>query len=340
MCSPISQYRKLVATSLSSNFRHATEIVSAAFPDKLKPTELLVKNYYVGINASDINFTAGRYKPDVQVPFDCGFEALGEIIAIGSNIKHFAVGNYVVTQSYGAFSEFQIVSSRSAKKVPSMKKEFLPLDLSGTTASIALAEVLKPVKGEVALVTAASGGTGHFAVQLLKKVYGCSVIGVTSSSLKKSFLNDIGCDDVIVEGSEPIGTALRRLSPTGVNISYESVGGRTLDAVVNNISLRGRILSVGSISGYSDGSSWRYAGVGEVPIHTRLLSKSATLHTFFLPHFIKHTNSHFSNMCQLYTQGIIKSFVDPKTFKGLESVSDAVDYMYQRKNVGKIVVEI
>ncbi|KEG10095.1 oxidoreductase [Trypanosoma grayi] len=340
MAAPPAMSRRIVATRLSASFRDATEIRLGPVPAVFKPTEVLVKNRFVGVNASDINFTAGRYKPDVNPPFDCGFEALGEVVAVGSNVKDFFVGEAVVTQSYGAFAEYQTVPSRQAKKVPSLKKEWLPLDLSGTTASISLGEVAKPQVGEVAIVTAASGGTGQFAVQLLKKVYRCFVIGVTSSPTKEAFLKELGCDSVIVDQRESVDEGIKRIAPTGVNLAYESVGGEMFESIVKNIALRGRILSIGSISGYNDGSSWIQRASNYTPIQTRLLSKSATLHAFFLPHFGKYARRHFSTLCEHYESGLIKSSVDPFPFKGLEAVPDAVDYMYARRNKGKIIVEI
>ncbi|ESL08936.1 oxidoreductase [Trypanosoma rangeli SC58] len=335
-----SSCEKILATGLSSRFRNVVEIRAVPLPVVAKPTEILVKNLFVGINASDINFTAGRYKPDVKPPFECGFEALGEVLATGEKVKGFALGDIVVTQAYGAFAEYQVVSSRQAKKVPSRKKEWLPLDLSGTTASISLEEIAKPLSGEVAIVTAASGGTGQFAVQLLKKVYHCRVIGVTSSVNKEIFLKELGCDYVIVQERETIAEGIKRISPTGVNLAYESVGGETFESIVQNLSLRGRILSIGGISGYSDGSTWRKRSSTYTPLQTRLLSKSATLHTFFLPHYSKYASRHFATLCDLHSSGIIKSCIDPFVFKGLKSVPDAIDYMYSRKNQGKIVVEL
>ncbi|RNF05962.1 oxidoreductase [Trypanosoma rangeli] len=331
---------RIVATGLSSDFRKVAEILSAPLPAAVRPTEIFVKNLFVGINASDINFTAGRYRPDAKPPFECGFEALGEVLATGEKVKGFTVGDVVVTQAYGAFAEYQVVSSRQAKKVPSRKKEWLPLDLSGTTASISLEEIAKPLPGEVAIVTAASGGTGQFAVQLLKKVYHCRVIGVTSSVAKEIFLKELGCDCVIVQERETIAEGIKRISPTGVNLAYESVGGETFESIVQNLSLRGRILSIGGISGYSDGSTWMKRSSTDTPLQTRLLSKSATLHTFFLPHYSKYASRHFATLCDLYSSGIIKSCIDPFVFKGLRSVPDAIDYMYSRKNQGKIVVEL
>lgn len=66
--------RKIVCKKLSTNFRECTEIVSFT-PRALKSGEVLVQVKYVGINASDINYTNGAYLPGVQPPFDCGFEA-------------------------------------------------------------------------------------------------------------------------------------------------------------------------------------------------------------------------------------------------------------------------
>lgn len=53
-------YRKLSVVKLSADFREATRVVTSPVP---QPTgdELLVKVAYAGINASDINFTAGKY---------------------------------------------------------------------------------------------------------------------------------------------------------------------------------------------------------------------------------------------------------------------------------------
>lgn len=70
----MAQSRKIVCKKLSTNFRECTEIVRFT-PPALKNGEVRVAVKYVGINASDINYTNGAYLPGVQPPFDCGFEA-------------------------------------------------------------------------------------------------------------------------------------------------------------------------------------------------------------------------------------------------------------------------
>lgn len=336
----VATYRKIVVHTLSVDIRKATKLITVPFPTSLRPTELVVKNKYVGINASDINFTAGIYQPDVQVPFDCGFEAMGEVVGVGSGVKDIKVGDVVITESFGSFAEYQVVPRRHAYKAPTMECKWLPLALSGVTASIAIEEVIKPQKGERAVVTAAAGGTGQFAAQLLQKVYGCPVVGVCSTAAKGEFLEKkLGCHAAILSGSTPgqISEGIRNVFPQGVHIAYESVGGTTLDDVVDSLTLRGRILSIGSISCYQNGS---LEEVQQKPLPLRLLAKSASLSAFFLPHYTKYVPRHLDKLFKLVESEKISSVIDPNRFRGLTSIYDAVDLMYSRKNCGKIVVEL
>ena len=55
-------FKKLVCTSLSQRFREAVEFKTVQLTAAdLAPNDILIKNRFVGINASDINFTAGYY---------------------------------------------------------------------------------------------------------------------------------------------------------------------------------------------------------------------------------------------------------------------------------------
>lgn len=65
--------RKVIATRMSQKFRDVVTITEVPTP-KPGDGQILVKNRFVGINASDINFTAGRYDPNAKFPLDVGFE--------------------------------------------------------------------------------------------------------------------------------------------------------------------------------------------------------------------------------------------------------------------------
>ncbi len=80
----------------------------------------------------------------------------------------FRVGDAVATMTYDGFGEFALTPAKVALRVPRASSDIVALLTSGLTASIALSEAARLREGETVLVTAASGGTGQFAVQLAK----------------------------------------------------------------------------------------------------------------------------------------------------------------------------
>jgi len=177
----------------------------------LKSREVLIKNSFVGINASDVNFTAGKYFP-IKPPFDLGFEAIGTIEAKGEQVQRLKVGDSVVFSKFGAFAEYIAVDERNCYSLPSLSPKFLPLMVSGLTASISLDQVGQMKSGETVLVTAAAGGTGLFAVQLAK-LAGNHVIGTVSSDNKATILKELGCDRVINYRTENLNDVLKKRIP-------------------------------------------------------------------------------------------------------------------------------
>ncbi|ETW00414.1 hypothetical protein H310_07051 [Aphanomyces invadans] len=333
-------FRKIVCTKLSTDFRGATEIVTVPRASlKVTPGTVLIKNVVVGINASDINYTNGKYNPGVQPPFDCGFEGVGHVEEVGAGVKHLKKGDAVVYSMYGAFSEYVVVPIKLAAKVPVATAEILPLNVCGLTASIALDTVGEMKTGETVLVTAAAGATGQFAVQLAK-LAGNTVIGTCSSPEKQEYLKSIGCDRAIDYTKEDVGTVLAKEFPRGVDLVFESVGGSIFETCMNNLAKHGRLVVIGSISGYADSSSWS-GGSTSSPFASTLLSKSASVRGFFLNHFIKtHGTTHARKLATLVRHGLLNSGVDPAKFSGLDSVADAIEYLYARKNIGKLVVHL
>jgi NADPH-dependent curcumin reductase CurA len=334
------RFRKLVVTKLSRNFRDATELSMEALPAMIKPTEVMVENSVVGVNASDINFTAGSYRPSVKPPFDCGFEAMGTVIAIGEAVRTFQLGDKVMSSQFGGFSEIQVVSMRKLRHVKALNPAYMPLEVSATTASIALEQVALPQRGETALVTAGAGGTGHFAVQILKRRYGCHVVATCSSPAKKAFLESLGCDRVIDYKAENVRDVLSKEYPRGVNVVYESVGGDMFQTALDHLATKGRLVVIGSMSGYHDGSSWSEAQTFAQPIGSTLLSKSASVRGFFLPHYQKLVPEHLDKLVALVDDGKLVSAVDPRRFHGIDRVPDAVEHLLSGQTFGKVVVHL
>ena len=305
--------------------------------------QILVQNRFVGINASDINFSAGRYDPSHQPPLDCGFEGVGTVVAAGEKSGH-RVGQAVLYMYNGAFSEYITLPGKIAGPVPAAKAEFVPFMVSGLTAALALDKVGEIKPGQTVLVTAAAGGTGQFAVQWAKNA-GCHVIGTCSSPEKVEFLKSIGCDRAVNYKTENLRNVLKKEYPNGMDVVYESIGGDMFNTAVDRLALHGRVIIIGYISGYESA-----AGINKDPkivtLPPKLLAKSASVRGFLLFHYAKNYGEYLAKLTQLFMEGKIKSTTDNGVhaasgpFQGLDSIANGVDYLYSGKSVGKIVVEM
>mmetsp|Transcript_33517 Transcript_33517/g.79290 ORF Transcript_33517/g.79290 Transcript_33517/m.79290 type:complete len:348 (+) Transcript_33517:116-1159(+) len=338
-------YRKIVCEKLGTNFREVTRIVSSKLSLAPATGHVLVRNEYLGINASDINFTNGTYLPGVQPPFDTGFEAVGKVVGVGEGVSHLKVGQPVCYSAFGAFAEYKEVDARGTIPVAKSTPEPLTLLVSGLTASIALEKVGELTGKETVLVTAAAGATGSFAVQLAK-LKGCHVIGTCSSDDKCEALRKLGVDRPINYKKEPLFKTLRAEYPKGVDVVYESVGGEIFDAALNNMAVRGKLIVIGFTSGYQDGSGWgTQTGVASgkkapTPLPAKILAKSLSLRGFFLNDYAREWKPHMGTLMQLIGEGKLQALTDSTPFTGLEGVADAIEYMYSGKNTGKIIVRL
>jgi NADPH-dependent curcumin reductase CurA len=265
--------------------------------------------------------------------------AVGKVIQIGSSVKGFKIGDAIVSTTYNAFGDYIVISSKQAIKVPSTSPQAIPIFVSGLTASIALEQAGRIKKGETVLVTAAAGATGLFAVQLAK-LAGCHVIGTCSSDEKCDYLLSLGVDRAINYTKVDLYKTLKSEYPKGIDVVYESVGGETFNVCVDNLAVKGRLIVIGFISGYKDGSGWTKEVVSKTPLPVKLLGKSTSVVGFFLNNYTSEWGRHMQQIQSLYMEGKLKIEVDKTKFYGLESVADAIDHLLSGKNIGKVTVSL
>ncbi|XP_022149218.1 prostaglandin reductase-3 [Momordica charantia] len=334
-------FEKVVVHTLSHNFRGATSIVRTPLRLPIKPDHVLVKIIYAGVNASDVNFSSGHYFSDSNkdlrslLPLNAGFEGVGIIAAVGDSVTHLKVGTPAAMMTFGSYAEFVTVHSKHILPVPRPDPEVVAMLTSGLTASIALEKAGQMESGKVVLVTAAAGGTGQFAVQLAK-LSGNKVVATCGGKEKAMLLKELGVDRVIDYRSEDIKTVLKTEYPKGVDIIYESVGGDMFNLCLNALAIYGRLIVIGMISQYQGEHGWEpsnYPGLCE-----KILKKSQTVAGFFLIQYSRLWQQHLDTLFDLFSSGKLKVSVDPKTFFGVQSVADAVEYLHSGKSVGKVVV--
>ena len=137
----------------------------------------------------------------------------------------------------------------------------------GLTAYFGLLDVGKPKAGQTLVVSAAAGAVGSLVGQI-GKIKGCRVVGIAGSEEKCCWMrNELGFDAVINHRIENIPEAFRRHCPDGIDIYFDNVGGKMLEAALDHLALHARIVACGMISQYNGTEVHAPANLGRLIIY-------------------------------------------------------------------------
>ncbi|XP_002529812.2 NADP-dependent alkenal double bond reductase P2 isoform X1 [Ricinus communis] len=207
------------------------------------------------------------------------------------------------------------------------------LGMPGMTAYFGFYDVCFPNKGDRVYISAASGAVGQLVGQFAK-LSGCYVVGSAGSKEKVELLkNKFGLDDAFNYKEEPDwDAALKRYFPEGIDIYFENVGGKMLDAVLLNMRIHGRIAVCGMISQYN---LEKPEGVHNLMtiVYKRVLIKG-----FVVTDYFNQYSKFLDFVLPLIREGKITYVED--IAEGLESAPAALVGLFSGRNVGKQVVAV
>ncbi|MGB2675748.1 MAG: NADP-dependent oxidoreductase [Candidatus Acidiferrum sp.] len=225
---------------------------------------------------------------------------------------------------------------RSFQKLPSIPflsdTNFLGLlGINGLTAYFGLLEIGKPQSGETLVVSAAAGATGSIAGQI-GKIHGCRVVGIAGSDDKCKWIKDeLGFDAAINYKHPDWKQQLASSTPNGIDIDFENVGGEIMQAVLNRMNLHGRVILCGLISGYTREDP-AMASFGQV------LMKRLRVEGFII---LDYASRFMDAAKQLGMWKMMGKLKDRQTIvKGLEKAPEAINMLFEGKNIGKLIVEL
>lgn len=245
-------FKRLVADRVADSFRAAARVEEAPLAEllgALGPGEVLVRVAFAGVNGGCETFRArGEHAfrgNRARERFALGAEGAGTVAALGEGVTSLSVGDAVAVNGAAAFAEFVVAKAPMCTRVPAATPEAVALVLSAVTACCALEATARAAPGQTVAVTAAAGGTGHFAVQLAK-LAGCRVVAVTGSPGKVARLEaELGADAVVcAAGEADLAAAVMRAAPGGVDVVYEGVGGAVGAALLGCLAPGGKLLQV------------------------------------------------------------------------------------------------
>jgi 2-desacetyl-2-hydroxyethyl bacteriochlorophyllide A dehydrogenase len=203
------------AAQYSENGDVATTLTIAEVPVRApEANEVVVKVAYAAINPVDGKVAMGYLKGGgwaMPFPFTPGYDFAGSIVAAGTDVSGFAVGDDVFAVNWGlgkhdddssvsvggAFAEFITIPAGRISKVPAGldTKSAAALSLVATTAHQALFRELGTVAGTKILILGGAGAVGTVAVQLAK-AKGAYVV-TTASPRTAEYVGKLGADRII-----------------------------------------------------------------------------------------------------------------------------------------------
>lgn len=303
----------------------------AGAPDKLilgdspQPTlqkgEVLIQVKAIGINPADtiyrnsntfLNALFGESRPVI-----IGWDIAGEIIEKGEEISEFEIGDAVFTllpQARG-YAEYVAVDAKKIVHKPANIgfEDAAAIPMAALTAWQPLMHGMNIKAGDKVLIHAASGGVGHFAVQIAKYL-GAEVIA-TSSGKNRDFVLSLGADKHIDYQTENFWELLE-----DADFVLDTIGAETLENSIKAIKKGGTIISILPLSDES--------------IKTKAEDKSVNLSLWGMRPDVEDLKA----IAGLISEG----YINPRIAKiyPFTSMVEAHTQIETRRTAGKIVVTV
>jgi hypothetical protein len=317
------------------------EIACVELPE-IKAGEILVKNLYISVDP----YMRGRMNDQKSYiePFKIGEPLSGDAVGVVVQSKHDEIkeGDYVT--SLLGFREYFILDQSGFKTAElEVIKPIANIDLSaylgvlgmpGFTAYVGLFEIGKLQEGENVFVSAAAGAVGSAACQIAK-IKDCYVVGTAGSNEKVEWLiNEAKIDNAFnYKEVTDYDDKLRELFGKGIDVYYENVGGKLLEAALNNMNTYGRIIMCGLISQYNNTKP----EPGPYNLF-KLIEKRILMRGFLVFDHNQLKLQFRKDMQEWIKAGKIKW--EQTVHEGIDTAPQALIDLFYGKNFGKMVVKL
>jgi 2-desacetyl-2-hydroxyethyl bacteriochlorophyllide A dehydrogenase len=312
----------MIAAIINSFGNHKVfELADIPIP-KVEENQVLVRICAASINPVDFKSRRGfhKYILGYKFPIVLGYDMAGEVVETGSMVTQFKPGDRVHGRSNkkygGTYAQFCTTGQATLCHIPPGIgfNEAAAVPLAAQTALQALRNLGKIKMGDKILITGATGGVGHFAVQLAKH-FGAKVYAV-SSPRHKEYIQQIDPYRVIDYTRDDYRKIKEKF-----DIVLDAAGKESFMTCGHLIKRGGVFISL-------------------LPRPKILLHK---LVSFFVQKKVKtflmksnHYDLDFVNT--LIGQGAVKVKID-RTFK-LQDIANAHEYAEKGHTEGKIVIEV
>ena len=254
-----------------------------------------------------------------------GIDVGGTVVAVGSAVTRFAVGDEVFGFGKGTFAEYAVAREDKLARKPGNLSfpQAAVVPVSAATALQALDAVGGVTSGQAVLVIGASGGVGSYAVQLAKAL-DAEVTGVASTA-KLDLVRSLGADHVVDYTRDDFADGIHRY-----DVILDIAGNPTLSRLRQVLTPTGTAVIVGGEEGgsFSGGMNRQLRGLAL----SRFVRQRVT------SFIAKQRASDLERLTDLIEAGKLTPSID-RTYP-LEQVPQAMRHLADGKTRGKVAITI
>ncbi|AMB99207.1 hypothetical protein AWM75_03940 [Aerococcus urinaehominis] len=298
------------------------------------PSQVLVALAYAGVNPNDTYVRTGQYglyQP--KLPYTPGFDGVGRVQAVGSNVDKWQPGDRVqvfsfnhLDQQTGTYAHYCLVDQNSVWPLPD-QVSFQAGGALGIPSLVAYQAVClrgQAKAGERILIHGGSGAVGSFAIQYAK-ILGGQVLASSSNSQSRQDLLRLGADQAIDHISlDQVDQAIDQYGH--FDLIIEMLADQNMETDLRLLAPFGRLVVVGAR--------------GQVKISPRqILAKELDVLGVALPNLSDQTLDAMQNQINDW---LIQGRVVPQVSQvfPLNQARQAQDAVLESKPVGKIIIAI
>lgn len=221
-----------------------------------KAREIRIRVRALGLNRAEAMFRSGAYLEAPNLPARLGYEAVGEVEAVGPDVTGFAVGDAVSTipsfsmNHYGVYGESAIVPVHAVARRPANLSwsEAAAIWMQYLTVYGALVEISRVGAGDAVVITAASSSVGLAAIQIVNRLGGLA-IAATRTRAKRDALMNAGARHVVVTEDQDLAEEVLRLTDgKGAGFVFDPIGGRGVEALAAAAAPGGTLYLYGALA--------------------------------------------------------------------------------------------
>jgi NADPH:quinone reductase-like Zn-dependent oxidoreductase len=207
------------------------------------PDEVLIAVHAAGVAVWDATERQGA-GAGTHFPLVLGTDGAGTVVAIGSAVHGFRIGDRVygiASGSSGFYAQYVATRAEDVSHIPKGigLEEAGVIAASGLSALQGIDDVLQLKAGETLIIHGASGAVGTLAIQFAR-LRGVRVLATVTSEAGAALATRLGADAVINDRTENIAAAAKRFAPDGVDAVLGLAGGKALEQCIDALRHDGR----------------------------------------------------------------------------------------------------